>query len=166
MAWLLTFFLTLDLSNHSFNTRRNACLILGLDPNTCFTKAQLKQAYRTRLLQIHPDKQKNTIPQQTNSDSASSNLNSLSVDDICQSFYLLQQELSQSPQKSPNIPVFYETVCFEDFIYSSSNDEFYLNCRCGDMFILNKQEINQGQAIVSCNGCSLWIRVISNSILK
>ncbi|EMR10958.1 hypothetical protein PNEG_01103 [Pneumocystis murina B123] len=47
----------LRLDSHFCNSRCNTFLILGLDPKTYFTNEELKEAYRKRLLQVHPDKQ-------------------------------------------------------------------------------------------------------------
>ncbi|KTW30110.1 hypothetical protein T552_00588 [Pneumocystis carinii B80] len=155
----------LKLDSHFCNSRCNALLILGLDPKTSFTNEELREAYRKRLLQVHPDKQyKNSISTELSLKPEFSDEYCLSIDDIRQSFYRLQQELLETLPKESMTSVFYETVYLEDFTYSVCNNEFSLSCRCGDMFILSSQEIQAGEAIVSCNGCSLWIRVISNII--
>lgn len=116
-------------------------------------------------MQVHPDKQyEKSISAELSSKTEFSDEYCLSIDDIRHSFHQLQQESFEALQKEPITSVFYETVYLEDFTYSVANNEFSLNCRCGDMFILSPQEIQEGEVVVSCNGCSLWIRVISNII--
>ena len=39
-------------------------------------------------------------------------------------------------------------------------DAFWWDCRCGDGFVLPRQQVTPGQLLVQCDSCSLTIRVL------
>lgn len=61
-----------------------------------------------------------------------------------------------------------ETVDLEDLGYADGAGEgyWYRNCRCGDLkgfFVTEgdlEREVEAGEILVGCKGCSLWLRVL------
>ena len=54
----------------------------------------------------------------------------------------------------------YEEVEIEDMKFSEKLDAYTYPCPCGDMFILTRYEMEMGEDIALCPGCTLKIRVI------
>lgn len=135
------------------DAQRAARYTLGLDLHGPLTAAQLRQAYRARLLQHHPDK---VVGQQ-------SSVERFTVDEIRYAFNLLSQNKDEIPvdamELSSTNPVAFETVCIDEFEYVAASNYFYLGCRCGDGYIVTDNDLELGRTLVECGGCSLWIEV-------
>lgn len=131
------------------------------DPS--LSPAEIKAAYRKALLAHHPDKVMAKV-----------NDAKVSIDTIALAYKILSspdlkheydQGLStQSPQKVFHTGL--DTVDLDDLDFDEAKDVWTRGCRCGDEggFIVTESELEKnaedGELIVGCRGCSLWLRVL------
>lgn len=54
----------------------------------------------------------------------------------------------------------YEEVPFAELEYVESDDMYYFQCPCGDMFEISSAQLARGERIARCPSCSLAIRVL------
>ena len=59
-----------------------------------------------------------------------------------------------------------ETIDLDDLIYDDKQELWYKGCRCGQErgFAVTESQLENGagdgEALVECAGCSLWIRIL------
>ena len=146
--------------------------LLGLETcqnDTLLPAAEVKQAYRRALLQHHPDKA-----------TTATGTPDVTVDDIALAYKTLAdaklraeydswlQSAAEDGSLSAPRPrhTGLETVDLDDLTYETLVGEWSRGCRCGDEkgFSLSERELEQqakeGEVIVGCKGCSLWLRVL------
>ncbi|KAK5173430.1 Diphthamide biosynthesis protein 4 [Saxophila tyrrhenica] len=132
--------------------------------------SEVKQAYRRALLQYHPDKNK-TGAKKTG----------VTVDDIALAYKNLSdpalraeydrwlQSVAEDvdPATTPRPRhTGLETVDLDDLEYDEAFSLWTRGCRCGDAkgFSVSESELEQqadeGEIIVGCKGCSLWLRIL------
>uniref|UniRef100_A0A2I3S7K3 DPH-type MB domain-containing protein n=2 Tax=Pan TaxID=9596 RepID=A0A2I3S7K3_PANTR len=56
--------------------------------------------------------------------------------------------------------VFHDEVEIEDFQYDEDSETYFCPCPCGDNFSITKEELENGEGVAMCPGCSLIIKVI------
>lgn len=54
----------------------------------------------------------------------------------------------------------YDEVEIEDMTFDAEKSMFTYPCPCGDKFIMTLEDIENGEEIASCPGCTLRIRVV------
>ncbi|KAK3053162.1 hypothetical protein LTR09_005788 [Extremus antarcticus] len=133
--------------------------------------AEVKQAYRRALLLYHPDK---VTIEPGKSD--------VTVDDIALAYKTLADptlraeyddwlrtvveagSLTSSTPRPRHTGL--ETVDLDDLDYDEPTGKWSRGCRCGDEkgFMVSQleleQQANEGEIIVGCKGCSLWLRIL------
>jgi diphthamide biosynthesis protein 4 len=130
----------------------------------------LKQAYRRALLQHHPDKSSKAGAE-----------TQASVDDIALAYKTLsdpklraeydQWLLTKIPESRGGTlarprHTGLETVDLDDLAFDSASDSWSRSCRCGEAkgYVVSEPElekyVDDGEIIVGCKGCSLWLRVL------
>lgn len=149
--------------------------LLGLGPrqrDEALSAQELKSAYRRALLKHHPDK---------DSSSNTKSLHKPTVDDIVLAYKTLSTpslkleydrhlRTGVRPSSHATVGETYhiglETVDLDDLQYDSAAGMWRRECRCGDEsgFIVTEAElekkIDDGELLVGCKGCSLWLRVM------
>ena len=55
---------------------------------------------------------------------------------------------------------FYDEIEIEDMEWREEEGAFFYPCPCGDMFLIELEELMYGEEIARCPSCSLMIRVI------
>ncbi|KAJ3216264.1 Diphthamide biosynthesis protein 3 [Clydaea vesicula] len=55
---------------------------------------------------------------------------------------------------------FYDEVEIEDMEWNEDLDAFTYPCPCGDKFVIQLDDLKEGEEIARCPSCSLIIRVI------
>jgi diphthamide biosynthesis protein 4 len=129
--------------------------ILGISSNS--TVDDIRQAYKRKLLQCHPDKNK---------------ANELSIDLIVEAWSTLKNEESRkiydssiAEKKYSQFGVFHESIDIDDLEFDEGENLFFESCRCGGLFLLPIDEVNENNMddiSVGCSSCSLFIRVIKS----
>ena len=136
---------------------------------------EVKSAYRHALLSHHPDRKSLQLPNAkgTNED------HSVTIDEIALAYKTLSEpdlrtaydRWLQSSETNGNItrrPRYtgLETVDLDDLSFDPESALWSRGCRCGDQkgFIVTEPELEKnaedGELIVGCKGCSLWLRVL------
>lgn len=130
------------------------------DPS--LSQTEIKTAYRKALLAHHPDKLKAKSSQ-------------VSIDTIALAYKILSSpDLRQEYDKGltttqASDKIFHtglDTVDLDDLHFDESKDVWMHGCRCGDEggFVVTEDELEKnaedGELIVGCRGCSLWLRVL------
>ena len=137
---------------------------------------EVKTAYKRALLQHHPDKQHGAsfakVPKNLRP-------SSVTVDDIA----LAYKVLSESSLRAEYDRWLYakdskvdaddrvqrtglETVDLDDLLFEPASSIWSRSCRCGEQkgFLVTESELEKnaedGELIVGCKGCSLWLRVL------
>jgi DnaJ-class molecular chaperone len=129
----------------------------------------LKQAYRRALLQNHPDK----------AASGTTRSSIYTVDQITTAFNILSSpkdraaydtalRLARAGGESETQTRFQtgvENVDLDDLPYDEAANCWYRSCRCGNERAYQFREVdldeygNDGELMVGCQDCSLWLRV-------
>ncbi|MCJ1406634.1 Diphthamide biosynthesis protein 4 [Ptychographa xylographoides] len=141
-------------------------------------RQDIKTAYRRALLQHHPDK---SIAQ----DFSSLSRPRYTVDEIMTAYKVLsdpsrrreldrrlrlQASLSaQSGDKASSLSGL-DTVDLDDLEFDSVDEIWYRRCRCGNQrgYLVTEadleKEVEHGELITGCGGCSLWLKVVFQSV--
>lgn len=147
--------------------------ILDLEDKRCdysLSHAELKAAYKHALLRHHPDKHiGNKFSQKVESCS-------ITVDDIALAFKTLSEPhlraeydnwlASSSGTITRPSHTGLETVDLDDLFFDQVTALWSRSCRCGEAhgFVVSEAELEKnaedGELIVGCKGCSLWLRVL------
>ena len=155
---------------------QNHYKVLSLSPlledDRTISRDQLKVAYRQALLQSHPDK--------SNAAKASSPSKAkYTIDEIAEAFKVLSDPLSrsafdrklrlqhsQAPETVTKPLTGLETVDLDDLYYNEEQSIWYRPCHCGNTrgYLISEEdlekEVEHGEIIAGCGGCSLWLRVV------
>ena len=137
---------------------------------------ELKSAYRRALLQHHPDKNAQAVKTSPRSQSEKPQI---SVDDVALAYKVLSEPelraeydfwLRSKGKDGKRDGIVHrtglETVDLDDLIYDQAASFWYRSCRCGEDrgYVVTELEleknITDGELIVGCKGCSLWLRVL------
>jgi diphthamide biosynthesis protein 4 len=149
--------------------------LLGLEHKrtaAVLSSEETKAAYRGALLQHHPDKQ--SVKPVTDGKGVS-----VTVDDIALAYKVLSEPLlraeydrlvnSQNANGDVKNRVHrtgLETVDLDDLAFDPASSLWSRGCRCGEEkgYIVSESELEKnvedGELIVGCKGCSLWLRVL------
>lgn len=153
--------------------------LLGLE-NTQYAAVlasqEVKTAYKRALLQHHPDKQSTASPAKP---AKSVRTASVTVDDIALAYKVLSEpplraeydRWLRANDSSGDVDdrvhrTGLETVDLDDLAFDPASSLWSRSCRCGDErgFIVTEAELEKnaedGELIVGCKGCSLWLRVL------
>ena len=153
--------------------------LLGLEArqySMSLSQQEVKAAYRRALLKYHPDKRSQGAAGVggTGADRP------FTVDDIALAYKTLSEphlrseydRWRQSSAKTLDASVDrphhtgLETVDLDDLAYDPEISRWSRECRCGDKtgFIVSEAELEKnaedGELIIGCKGCSLWLRVL------
>lgn len=153
-------------------TSSNYYRLLNLESKQAvLSAAEVKQAYRRALLLHHPDKA--TVEPRTSS---------VTVDEIALAYKTLSDstlraeydhwlrtvlgagEITNATPRPRYTGL--ETVDLDDLDYDEAASLWSRGCRCGDEkgFMVSQleleQETKEGEIIVGCKQCSLWLRVL------
>jgi len=147
--------------------------ILGLHPGLPYpptSQQELKTAYHRALLKHHPDRVAGGTPLPSRS--------TVTVDEITQAYKTLSDPdsradydrfLAQSTAGKPSARVHHtglETVDLDSLAFDEQAQIWSRSCRCGDCkgFVVTESElenhVEDGELMVGCKGCSLWLRVL------
>ena len=136
----------------------------SLDPS--LNPSEVKAAYKRALLQHHPDKKSTSSPK-----------TGFTVDSIALAYKILsspalksEYDLGlQTARPKDDDKVFrtgLDTVDLDDLIFDERKEIWTRGCRCGDDhgFVVGEGELEinaeDGELIIGCRGCSLWLRVL------
>lgn len=141
----------------------------------------VKAAYRRSLLTYHPDKNPSNTSTTTNEKQAT-----WSVDEITQAYQVLSDPARKreydaglrliATSTSTGLAhrekhlVGIESIELDQMEFGEAEEAWFRGCRCGDEkgFEVTEQDLEreleekesqQGEVIVGCKGCSLWLRV-------
>lgn len=160
-------------------------LHLPFGPSTSLTKQQLKLAYHKALLQHHPDKAGPTELRASENEGGSPSTSTYSIDEITTAYKTLSDPILRAEydrvlrldrvrgaEREKTGYVFHtglEVVDLEDLEEGDGDGEggvWFRGCRCGDErgFIVSENELEEeveaGEIVVGCRGCSLWLKVL------
>ncbi|KAI9865876.1 MAG: Diphthamide biosynthesis protein 4 [Trichoglossum hirsutum] len=149
------------------------------ESGSCFSLQDIRLAYRRALLLHHPDK--------SNASNHSQNLrkHKYTIDEITLAYRILSDPVTRaeydrllSPEPSTvfhplagfkgsedNFRSGLETVDLDDLEFDEDHEVWYRSCRCGNErgFLVSEnqlaEEANNGEIIMGCQGCSLWLRI-------
>ena len=140
------------------------------------TKQDIKVAYRRALLQHHPDKssvhESPPLPKPK-----------YTVDDITTAYKILSDTPARSEfdrqlrlyasqfQKTAAKPMSgLETVDLDDLEYDDAAGIWYRICRCGNAkgYLITENDLEKeaeyGEIVTGCGGCSIWLKVVFQSM--
>lgn len=147
---------TKSISIQSHPRHETAYDILGLSPTSKLTTDDIRHAYKSRLLESHPDKREG----------------SRAAFDALHNAYkqLCDDRTGIKKQSSPPPTVIVDTVFLNDDMDicadgDDGNEIACYPCRCGDDFVIPLCDIISSSTVVTCHGCSLSIVVIDDSKL-
>ncbi|XP_039941878.1 diphthamide biosynthesis protein 3 isoform X1 [Hirundo rustica] len=60
--------------------------------------------------------------------------------------------------------VFHDEVEIEDFEYDEETRTYSYPCPCGDLFLITREDLENGEDVATCPSCSLILRVIYDKI--
>jgi len=131
-------------------------------PNASFE--EIKESYKRRVLQQHPDKQ-NTKQDGTLS-------NSKVFQDLQQAWEILRDSTSREKYdkerqiliKKEELPVDGE-LDLDDMIFNELTETYSYGCRCGDKFLVNLQQLEDGVEHINCSSCSLTKRLLYEEVV-
>ena len=156
----------------AMSTTGNYYELLGLEKRSSdpkLTAEDLKRAYRQALLQHHPDKNKRTESTLVTVDDIALAYKTLSEPQLRADYdRWLQVNSSDAHAKQPGHTGL-ETVDLDDLVFDEQAEIWSRSCRCGDDggFVVTETELEKnledGELIVGCKGCSLWLRVMFSS---
>ena len=149
------------------------------DQDSAPTLGAIKSAYHRALLLHHPDKSLHRALPSTASRPK------YTIDHISQAYRILSDPKSRSSfdRKLRLYPQLFavstdntisvsgvtpngEIVDLDDLVYDDEQTLWYRGCRCGQKrgFIVTESHLEshsgEGEALVGCAGCSLWIKVL------
>ncbi|KAM0677650.1 Diphthamide biosynthesis protein 3 [Binucleata daphniae] len=55
---------------------------------------------------------------------------------------------------------YYDEIDIEEFVYDEDLEIYSYPCPCGDLFVITKEDIENGEEIATCPSCSLIVKVI------
>ena len=139
----------------------------------------IKSAYHRALLLHHPDKSFHRAP------SSTASRPKYTIDQISQAYRTLSDPKSRSsfdqklrlhpqlfavgtdnPIEVSGVTPNSEIVDLDDLVYDDEQKVWYTGCRCGQKrgFVVTENHLEshsgEGEALVGCAGCSLWIKVL------
>lgn len=146
--------------------------LLNLPSKSALSQENLKQAYRKALLAHHPDKR---------SPNPASKV--ITIDDVALAYKTLSdlqlraeydawlesvgdKNIDQGPASNKPRHTGLETVDLDDLAFDDVNETWSRSCRCGEAmgFVVTSAELEKqvgdGEIIVGCRGCSLWLRIL------
>ena len=140
------------------------------------TKQDIKLAYRRALLQHHPDKStvqecpplakpKYTVDEITTAYKILSDASGRSEFDR-----QLRLHASQSQKTAAKPLSGLETVDLDDLEYDDATGVWYRPCRCGNErgYLITEDDLEEeaehGDIITGCGGCSIWLKVVFQSM--
>ncbi|KAL2111477.1 hypothetical protein VUR80DRAFT_9967 [Thermomyces stellatus] len=140
--------------------------VLAISPTLLTTSPQpaalLKQAYHRALLQNHPDKHRSAPPYTV--DQISAAYRTLSSPALRQA-YDAELRSAADTAKNEAFKTGVENVDLDDLEYSEEEGTWYRGCRCGNErgFSFGEGDLEgaerEGEVVVGCCDCSLWLRV-------
>ncbi|XP_063052219.1 dnaJ homolog subfamily C member 24 [Engraulis encrasicolus] len=132
--------------------------VLGANPGDSLQ--ELKQKYQKLVLLYHPDKQS----QDAAAVEAHQHLQKfIQVD---QAWKILSNEETRreydlqlrARELKQSWPVDAQ-ISLEDMDWDSDTESYTYGCRCGGEFVIGKEELEEAEAIVCCDTCSLSIEI-------
>lgn len=172
------------------NDDANYYTILGVPTpananDASLTPEQLKRAYRRALLLHHPDRTVTTQEQGSPRSSLPPNVPArFTVDQIIRAYEVLADPSSRAKyhqllfrrsregfglaKSADGLAV--ETVDLDDLecIETASGGRWKRSCRCGSMYQFDERQLEavarDGEIVVACPGCSLFIRVTFDAV--
>ena len=137
----------------------------------------IKRAYHRALLRNHPDKA--TSSQPPSSQSPPSQPSAFTVDQITAAFNTLSSPASRraydtvlrisrprgASTRDANFQTGVENVDLDDLAFDEKDQCWYRPCRCGNErgYLFREADLeeagDEGELIVGCLDCSLWLRV-------
>ncbi|KAL2094008.1 hypothetical protein ACEWY4_011320 [Coilia grayii] len=132
--------------------------VLGGSPED--TLQELKQKYQKLVLLYHPDKQ----AQDLSPGDAHQHLQKFI--EVDQAWKILSNEETKreydlqlrARELKQSWPVDAQ-ISLEDMDWDSDTQSYTYGCRCGGEFIVGKEELEEGEAIVCCDTCSLSVEI-------
>lgn len=125
--------------------------VLGVEKNA--TPAEIRNSYRKKLLEFHPDKSKqnSTVDRLKEVQKAFGILG----DETRKNFY--DQWLKEQNLRSFCSNIF-DTISFQ--VFSQSENSF--PCRCGGEFLLSEseRELFVRECLIPCSNCSLLLKIV------
>lgn len=124
--------------------------LLGVFPTA--TNEEIKKAYKSLALKIHPDKSRKTSDQEfIRIHQAYTILSSPTTRKLYDS------KISNQSNKL-SIPI-QENISIDNMDYNESDSSFSTSCRCGGLFIITENQLENDVCFVECDSCSSCIFV-------
>lgn len=109
------------------------------------TPQQIRHAFKARLLEVHPDKP---------------NGSRQALEAVQNAYEKIIASLSASASTLEPPAVVVDTLALDEMDFET--DVAYSPCRCGNTFMIPLDQISSPSVLVTCQGCSLAIRVTTN----
>lgn len=138
-------------------------------------KKTIKDAYQKLILIHHPDKQQQHQQQQEQVLSVSSTSdNTFNQSDSCDMFIKLQiawNTLSNDSSRKryddyllqlsrQTVNHYVHEARLSDFKHSIDDRMYTKQCRCGDLYEISQDDVDNGYNTIQCNSCSLELQII------
>ena len=156
--------------NHA-SVPQNHYDVLSLDSRQALSLEVIKRAYHRALLFSHPDKSNVDTPLRPK----------YTIDQITYAYHVLKDPSERSSfdrsirlnnqnstltKKATESDPTGEVVDLDELEYDDKQNLWYRACRCGQErgFMVTESDLEKrtadGEALVGCQGCSLWIKVL------
>ncbi|KAF0461273.1 DNAJ heat shock N-terminal domain-containing protein [Gigaspora margarita] len=129
------------------------------------THEEIKQQYQKLLLIHHPDKSQSSL---TNSEGMNK---TEKVNQIIEAWKILKdpelrkvydKELKATKLRHDGL--FNSEIDLDDMEYDQETNSYSIRCRCGGLYIITEENLDQGADIIGCTDCSLRIRVLYEAV--
>ncbi|CAG8744377.1 25743_t:CDS:2 [Dentiscutata erythropus] len=129
------------------------------------THEEIKQQYQKLLLIHHPDKSQRSL---INSEVTNK---SEKVNQIIEAWNILKdpelrkvydKELKATKLRHDGL--FNSEIDLDDMEYNQETNSYSIRCRCGGLYIITEENMDQGADIIGCTDCSLRIRVLYETV--
>ena len=111
----------------------------------------IKASYQKLVLLSHPDKPTGNVGEFVKIQKA---YETLSCPEKREQYDLLLKSTS-------NHGVIQDHVTLEEFDHDNDDLSYSYPCRCGSIYLISKEELDEGVDVLECDGCSLCIKITS-----
>ncbi|ORX82524.1 DnaJ-domain-containing protein [Anaeromyces robustus] len=139
----------------------NSYEVLDVDPNTNFDI--IKKTYQKLILKYHPDKlQQSGIKSQEIIEENNRKFQEIQKawDNISTPQKKIQYDKELLAKSFKQDGVINEEIDLDDMEYDEEEEAYYSECRCGGIYKITVEDLENNINVVSCDVCSLKIKVL------
>ncbi|CAN0482864.1 unnamed protein product [Ectocarpus sp. 12 AP-2014] len=121
---------------------------------------EVKGAYQAAALASHPDKQASLATAELKAQATQRFLLIQAAWETLRDEDLRQEYDCRLDLQARNVVVSDEVNVDDMHFDEADGGSFSYECRCGEAYVVTRDELNEGFEVLDCPGCSLYIRVL------